>query len=477
MSSCHVSFKHQARASALGLLALAAPWTGALASKTPVFDEINNWANVDIHFGIPAPSEALGGPARNNVLASFDGIPWANYDVLASNDGVNWSAIGTAPESVAGHYSFQHSTADSRQFFKVQPTPPTRPGVLAAHRHAGVARMGSALADFGLATNFESMLEVENTVLDLDAIIEQCSEALSGPINVVDLPNNQFHVSWAGNGQVANSEQERDQVIQFLQEQEQQLVLQQQSAESGLEELSHLILTLPSLDDLLLETINVNTCFTDSIAINLPLPPVMNICDDALFCWLDLEALNLKKKALERKKRALQKRIQKLRDEAARKRRRAAMPVTVFGMNGTWFVRWSGLEFTYGSEEQARNIGVESVNVLKRARLREADELDAKADALEAELQKICEELEALCLEIALTEALCEEKAEECEEDPGNEEEEEFDDDRAEFRSWIDFDSKYLDYLWQQMFLEWQKRKDAMRQRLIDMGSLPGGDR
>ena len=267
-----------------------------------------------------------------------------------------------------------------------------------------------------------------------------------------------------------NGEAQKDQAVAQFQQAQQMAMADQQNAQLELDDLSDIAFQAQAVEPL--GQAALQTSLQDAQALfQLPLPQGPQfVCFDAGLVLLDLEGLRVRKAALQKRKAELEATIQKLREEAERKRRVADMPVSVFGINGIWYVRWSAIERTYNSEAEARSSGVSFVETLRNARRREAMELDARADGLEQELQQVCMELDQVCATIDFLDIDFQNKAPACDQDPISDPDDD-EDPRVHYKSFIDFDTLYLDDVWLEMFREWQRAKDRLRAQLIAMGA------
>ena len=436
--------------------------SGRLRGETPLVNP-DNWT-------VNEMGAIVEGGGVLNINATFVGKPWVDYAVFATLDFTNWAPLGLAPERLAGDYSFHHSTVADHQFYHAEITLPGPIKTLDAHYYGKIAGLSAAGQRYALAYNHETLHAIRGGTLQLGQAVEQASQALMGMVNVVDLQNGSFQVSWAGNQQIANGPAARDAAAQNFQQQRNATQMQLQQTQDGLGKLGILQYWTPAVEPLAIEEGHVADCESAAITTHLPLPvgPAY-LMHDAPLAWLGLDTVTLDKTAVEKEKAALQQRIAKLRQEEARKRQLAAAPTQVFGINGVWFVRWANVELTFPSQAQALSVGVPQMNALKAQRLAEADALDAEADGLEAQLPALCAKLAALNASLAV---LTPDYQAKLAAHPGGlTNPVDTAHPKPRWGRWIGFDPMYVDPIWEELYRAWQARKDALRNELIAMGA------
>jgi hypothetical protein len=289
-------------------------------------------------------------------------------------------------------------------------------------------------------------------------------------VNVVDLQNGSFQVSWAGAQQVVNGPAARDAAAQDFQQQRNATQMQLQQGQDGVTALGELLATTLAVEPLAVAQAGVADCEATAISRHLPLTAgPAYVVYDAPLAWFDLDTVRLDKAAVEKEKAALVQRIARLRQEAARKRQLAGAPVQVFGINGVWFVRWTNVELTFPSEAQAQAAGVDQVDALKAQRLAEADALDAEADALEAQLPALDAKLAALNASLALLDPDYQAKL--AAHPGGVPDPVDTAHPKPRFDRWIGIPPEHVDEMWGELHREWQARKDELRNELQAMGA------
>jgi hypothetical protein len=410
--------------------------------------------------------------AERDLRCGFSGLPWTRYEVELSSDLNNWTPLGQAAESGAGKFSFGHSGDLDLRFFRATPFLPGPEKTHEAYFAASSASLSSAIHRFTIGYAFETLIGVENLALEKSRMLEELSDALTGEIIVLEEPPNQWRIAWGGDEIFTNDPLQRDQAILQFQQAEQQAVTELETLELELPLLQEYPPFLLQAQELLVT--EMEAAQLDQVGIEcltLPVGP-QYIQWQAPLAFINLQALQEQIDALNLEKTALQDAIDRNRAEAERKRRLADSPIQLFGINGTWYVRWGAIERTFPTRAEAENFRDGVINLLINNRRQEADDLDAKADEQEAQLTQLCAERDALAAGLPAAESEAEDKENalggSSAETPDDEE-----DPRMKFKTWVDFDALYLDWMWLEMLAEWQKRKDDLRNTLTRMGASP----
>jgi hypothetical protein len=357
----------------------------------------------------------------------------------------------------------------SRHFYRAEITAPGPVKAMQAHYDAAMARLDAAAHRFAVAYNRETIHAIAGAMLDLRRMIEQHSQALMGTVNVVDLQNGNFHVSWAGNQQIVNGPAVPA-TVQNFQQQRNGAQMQLQQAQGGLVEMNDLGLVTLVVEPPAIAEAAVCDREATAIYAHVPLPigPAY-VVHDAPLAGLALDTAATDRAALVKEKAALEQRIARLRAEATRKRQLAAQNTQIFGINGTWFVRWANVELVFPSQADALATGVPQVDALKAQRIAEADALDAEANALELQLPALMAQIATLDASLAVLGPDYQAKL--AAHPGGLTIPEDTARPRPKWRTWIGVPPEHVDPMWEDLYREWQARKDALRNKLIAMGA------
>lgn len=403
---------------------------------------------------------------ERDVYGVFKGLPWARYQMQVSSSLGPWAGIGQAAESAPGQYAFLHSGDMTERFFRAEVLPPGPEKTYDAWFTASAAEVSSAIHRFTRSYAFETLLGVANVTLGKGQMTDELSDALAGQIVVVEDPPGQWRIAWGGQEVMTGNPVAWDHAVADFQAAEQQAAINLGDAE----EASASLQNFPPLLEQAMTLLDGEgaAALADRAAIQcLPLPSdPLHIEWQAPLAFFDLQALEIRVASLDVEKTALQDAIDRGHAEAQRKRNVADMPVNVFGINGTWYVRWSAIERAFASQAEAEAFRDGFI----AARRREADGLDAGADQQEAQLQQICNQRDALAAGLPAAQTEADDKENELNGVPATNP----DDDsapRAHYKTWIDFDPLYLDWMWLEMFREWQRHKDEVRTKLQQMGA------